>query len=58
MDVTKLRDAVAIPEAARGDVHLFGELDATATGMPRVILRIADQFDRVHFDGGLHCDRT
>jgi hypothetical protein len=50
MDVAKLRNAVAIADAGReGEVRFFGEIDASATNMRRVIVRIANRFDRVHF---------
>ncbi|TWB85994.1 hypothetical protein FBZ93_1333 [Bradyrhizobium macuxiense] len=50
IDVAKLRNAVAIAEAGReGEVRFFGEVDASAVNMRRVIVRIASRFDRVHF---------
>ncbi|SCB55835.1 hypothetical protein GA0061098_105616 [Bradyrhizobium shewense] len=46
----KLRNAVAIADAGReGEVRFFGEVDASATNMRRVLERIANRFDRVHF---------
>jgi hypothetical protein len=45
IDVTKLRNAVAIAEAGREEeVRFFGEVDASATNMRRVIVRIAGRF--------------
>lgn len=39
-----------IAEAGReGEVRFFGEVDASATNMGRIIARIANRFDRVHF---------
>lgn len=50
IDVAKQRNAVAIANAGReGEVRFFGEVDATAAAMRRVIGRIAARFDRVHF---------
>jgi transposase len=50
IDVAKLRNAVAIADAGReGEVRFFGEVDASAANMRRVIVRIANRFDRVHF---------
>ena len=50
IDVAKLRNAVAIAEAGReGEVRFFGEVDASAVNMRRVIVRIASRFNRVHF---------
>jgi hypothetical protein len=50
IDVAKLRNAVAIADAGReGEVRFFGEVDASATNMRRVLGRIANRFDRVHF---------
>lgn len=48
--MAKLRNAVAIADAGReGEVRFFGEVDASATNMRRVIGRIASRFGRVHF---------
>lgn len=50
IDVAKLKNAIATAEAGReGEVRLFGEVDASATSMRRVIGRIASRFDHVHF---------
>jgi transposase len=50
IDVAKLRNAIAIADAGReGEVRFFGEVDASATSMRRVIQRIAAKFDRVYF---------
>lgn len=50
IDVAKLRNAVAIADAGReGEVRFFGEVDASATNMRRVLERIANRIDRVHF---------
>ena len=50
IDVAKLRNAIAVADAGReGEVRFFGEVDASAASMRRVIQRIADRFDRVHF---------
>lgn len=50
IDVAKRRNAIAIAEAGReGEVRFFGEVDASATNMGRLIARIANRFDRVHF---------
>lgn len=50
IDVAKLRNAVAIAHAGReGEVHFFGEVDASATNMRRIIGRIAGRFGRAHF---------
>lgn len=50
IDVAKLRNAIAIADAGReGEVRFFGEVDASATSMRRVIERIVGKFDRVHF---------
>ncbi|MER8759073.1 IS110 family transposase [Mesorhizobium sp. M0976] len=49
IDVAKLKNAIAIAEAGReGEVRFFGEVDASATSMRRVIGRIASRFDYVH----------
>ncbi|TJV90163.1 MAG: IS110 family transposase [Mesorhizobium sp.] len=50
IDIAKLKNAIAIAEAGReGEVRFFGEVDASATSMRRVIGRIASRFDYVHF---------
>jgi transposase len=50
IDVAKLRNAIAVAEAGReGEVRFFGEVDAAAASMRRVIQRIAGRFDCVHF---------
>ncbi|TIX33497.1 MAG: IS110 family transposase, partial [Mesorhizobium sp.] len=50
IDVAKLKNAIAIAEVGRkGEVRFFGEVDASATSMRRVIGRIASRFDHVHF---------
>lgn len=50
IDVAKLRNAIAIADAGReGEVRFFGEVDACAVSMGRIIQRIADKFDRLHF---------
>lgn len=50
IDVAKLKNAIAIAETGReGEVRVFGEVDASATGMRRVVERIASRFDGVHF---------
>ncbi|CAM5761511.1 IS110 family transposase ISMtsp6 [Labrys miyagiensis] len=50
IDVAKLRNAIAVAEAGReGEVRYFGEVDASATSMRRVIQRIAARFKRIHF---------
>ncbi|MEY9186409.1 transposase [Bradyrhizobium ottawaense] len=50
IDVAKLRNAVAIADAGReGEVRFFDEVDASITNMRRVIGRIANRFDHVHF---------
>lgn len=50
IDVAKRRNAIAIVEAGReGEVRFVGEVDASATNMVRLIARIANRFDRVHF---------
>ncbi len=50
IDVAKLQNAIAIAETGReGEVRFFGEVDASATSMRRVIERIASRFKRVHF---------
>lgn len=50
IDVAKLKNAIVIAEAGReGEVRYFGEVDASATSMRRVIGRIASRFDHVHF---------
>ncbi|RWK79843.1 MAG: IS110 family transposase [Mesorhizobium sp.] len=50
IDVAKLKNAIAIAEAGReGEVRFFGEVDASATSMRRIIGRIASRFDYVHF---------
>ena len=58
IDVAKLRIAVAVADAGReGEVRFFGEVDGSATNMRRVLGRIANRFDRVHFcyeAGGLY----
>ncbi|TIU11845.1 MAG: IS110 family transposase, partial [Mesorhizobium sp.] len=44
IDVAKLKNAIAIAEAGReGEVRFFGEVDASATSMRRVIGRIASR---------------
>lgn len=51
IDVAKRRNAVAIAEAGwEGEVRFFGEVDASVTDMGRIIARIANRFDRVHFN--------
>jgi hypothetical protein len=60
IDVAKLRNAIAIADAGReGEVRFFGEVDASATNMRRVLGRIANRFDRVHFcyEAGLRVSR-
>ncbi|MGY3533223.1 transposase [Bradyrhizobium embrapense] len=50
IDVAKLKNAIAIAEAGReGEVRFFGEVDASATSMRRVLERIASRFGDVHF---------
>lgn len=50
IDVAKLKNAFAIADAGRnGEVRFFGEVDASAASMRRVIQRVARKFDRVHF---------
>ncbi|RWJ39482.1 IS110 family transposase [Mesorhizobium sp.] len=50
IDVAKLRNAIAIADAGQeGEVRFFGEVDASDESMRRVIQRIANRFDRVHF---------
>lgn len=50
IDVAKLKNTIAIAETGReGEVRLFGEVDALATGMRRVVERIASRFGDVHF---------
>lgn len=49
IDVAKLRNAVRLlTQAGRGEVRFFGEVDASATNMRRLLGRIANRFDRVH----------
>ncbi|MGY3698729.1 hypothetical protein ACVIGA_008871 [Bradyrhizobium sp. USDA 3240] len=55
IDVAKLRNAVAIADAGReGEVRFFGEVDASATNMRRVLGRIGTTTgpdrDAVNFD--------
>lgn len=50
IDVAKLRNAIAIADSGReGEVRFFGEVDTSDQSMRRIIQRIADRFDRVHF---------
>lgn len=50
IDIAKLKNAIAVAEAGRqGEVRSFGEVDASAAGMRRIVQRIAGRFDRVHF---------
>jgi transposase len=50
IDVAKLRNAIAIADSGReGEVRFLGEVDASDQSMRRVIQRLADRFDRVHF---------
>ena len=50
IDVTKLRNAIAIADAGReGEVRFFGEVDASDESMGRVIRRVTAKFDRVYF---------
>lgn len=50
IDVAKLKNAIAIAETGReGEVRFFGEVDASATGMRRVVERIVSRFNGVHF---------
>lgn len=50
IDVAKLRNAIAIADAGReGEVRFIGEVDASDESMRRVIQRIGNRFDRVHF---------
>lgn len=48
--VGRATSSLAIAEAGReGEVRFFGEVDASATNMRRVVGRIANLFDRLHF---------
>jgi transposase len=50
IDVAKTRNAIAIAEGRPGDeVRYFGEIDATAESMRRIVKRIAGKYSRVHF---------
>ena len=46
----KLRNAIALAAGGRdGEVRYFGEVEASAENMRRVVMRIAHKYDRVHF---------
>jgi transposase len=50
IDAAKARNAIAVAEGGRdGDVRYFGEVDASAENMRRVVKRIAGKYDHVHF---------
>jgi hypothetical protein len=50
IDAAKARNAIAVAEGGRnGEVRYFGEVDASAENMRRIVKRIADKYDRVHF---------
>lgn len=50
IDVAKARNAIALAEGGReGEVRYFGEVDASAENMRRIVKRIVDKYDRVHF---------
>jgi transposase len=50
IDVSKMRNAVAIAEGERGgEVRFLGEVDASEESMRRVVKRIAAKYERVHF---------
>ena len=50
IDTAKARNAIAAAEAGReGEVRYFGEVDASAENMRRIVKRIADKYDRVYF---------
>lgn len=50
IDAAKMRNAIALAEAGRdGEVRYFGEVEASAESMRRVVKRIADRYEHVHF---------
>lgn len=50
IDVAKTRNAIAVADAGRGgEVRYFGEVDASAESMRRVVKRIAGKYEQVHF---------
>ncbi len=50
IDVAKFRNAIAIADGGRdGEVRYYGEVDASAASMRRVVERITGRFDRAHF---------
>jgi transposase len=50
IDAAKLRNAIAIAEAGRGgEVRYLGEVDASLSSMRRVVAKLADRYERVHF---------
>ena len=50
IDAAKLRNAIAIAEAGRdGEVRYLDEVDASLSSMRRVVARLADRYERLHF---------
>jgi len=50
IDVSKLRNAIAVAEGGRGgEVRFVGEVDASAEGMRRVVKKLAGSSERAHF---------
>ena len=50
IDAAKARNAIAVAEGGRdGEVRYFGEVDASAENMGRVVKRIANKYERVRF---------
>ena len=50
IDAAKLRNAIAIAEAGRGgEVRYLGEVDASLSSMRRVVAKLADRYERLHF---------
>ncbi len=50
IDSAKTRNAIALAEGGRnGEVRFFGEVDASADSMRRIVRRIAGKYERVQF---------
>ena len=50
LDVAKLRHAVAIAESGRtGEVRFFGEIDADAESVRRMVAKLAKRHGKLHF---------
>jgi transposase len=50
IDVAKGRNAIAVAEGERGgEVRYLGEVDASVASMTRVVRRLAEKYERMHF---------